>query len=77
MAIVLPLRIQKDPRRPNTVEVKDADGRDVGLIHYRLGYWSNFPSDEVKAKTSVQLGPFPTMEGAFDAFREAFRSGQV
>jgi hypothetical protein len=71
VAIVLPIRIQKDPRRPNTVEVKDATGRDVGLIHYRLGRWSNFPSDEAKATTSVQLGPFPTMEAAFEAFRVA------
>ena len=71
MAIVLPLRIQKAPRRPNTVEVRDATGRDVGLIHYRLGRWSNFPSDEANAKTSVQLGPFPSLEAAFEAFRTA------
>jgi hypothetical protein len=71
VAIIPPLRIQKDPRRPNTVEVKDATGRDVGLIHYRLGRWSNFPSDEANAKASVQLGPFPTMEVAFEAFRVA------
>lgn len=71
MVIVLPLRIQKDPRRPNTVEVKDANGRDVGMIHQRFGRWSNFPSDEVKAKTSVELGPFATMETAFEAFLDA------
>ena len=71
MAIVLPLRIQKAPRRPNIVEVQDANGMDVGLIHQRFGRWSNFPSDEVNATTSVQLGPFPTMEAAFDAFRTA------
>ena len=71
MAIIPPLRIQKDPRRPNTVEVQDANGMDIGLIHYRLGRWSNFPSDEANAKTSVQLGPFPTMQAAFEAFRVA------
>jgi hypothetical protein len=71
VAIVLPLRIQKDPRRPNTVEVRDANRTEIGLIHQRFGRWSNFPSDAVKAKTSVQLGPFPTMEAAFEAFRVA------
>ena len=71
MAIIPPLRIQKDPRRPNTVEVQDANGTEAGLIHQRFGRWSNFPSDEVKATTSVQLGPFPTMEAAFQAFRVA------
>jgi hypothetical protein len=71
VAIVLPLRIQKAPRRPNIVEVQDANGMDVGLIHQRFGRWSNFPSDEVKVTTSVQLGPFPSLEAAFEAFRTA------
>jgi hypothetical protein len=71
VAILLPLRIQKEPKRPNTVEVKDANGRHVGLIHQRGGSWSNFPSDEVNAKLGVALGPFPTMEAAFEAFRAA------
>jgi hypothetical protein len=44
---------------------------DVGLIHQRFGRWSNLPSDEVKVTTSVQLGPFPSLEAAFEAFRTA------
>ena len=71
MPIVLPLHVQKDPRRPNTTTVKDANGGDVGLIHRRFGRWSNFPSDEATGKTHVELGPFPTMEEAFEAYRVA------
>jgi hypothetical protein len=63
--------MQKDPRRPNTVAVKDANGRDVGLIHQRFGRWSNFPSEEANAKTNVELGPFASIEAAFEAFKAA------
>jgi len=68
VAIILPLHVQKDPRRPNTVIIRDASGRDIGLIHRRFGRWSNFPSDEANAKKYVQLGPFNTLEAAFDAY---------
>jgi len=71
VAIVLPLRIQRDHRRPNTVIIKDANGTDVGLIHRRFGRWSNFPSKEANAKKPVQLGPFDTLEAAFQAYCDA------
>ena len=69
MPIVLPLRVQKDPRRPNTVTVKDANGMDVGLIHQRHGRWTNYPPDDATVKSRVPIGPFPSMEAAFEAFR--------
>jgi hypothetical protein len=71
MPIVPPLHVQKDRRRPNTVIIRDANGRDVGLIHRRSGLWSNFPSDEANAKKPVQLGPFPSLEAAFQAYCDA------
>jgi len=66
--IALPLRVQKEARRPNTVTVKDANGLYVGLIHRRYGLWGNYPDS---ATTSVPLGPFGSMESAFEAFRVA------
>ena len=70
MPIVLPLRVQIDPRRPNTVTVKDANGLAIGLIHQRQGRWTNYP-DEASLKTRVPIGPFPSMDAAFEAFRAA------
>jgi hypothetical protein len=66
--VVLPLRIHTDPKRPNTVTVKDANGIYVGLIHYRFGYWGNYPESRA---AGVALGPFRSMEAAFEAFRSA------
>jgi hypothetical protein len=71
MAIVLPLRAQTDARRPKTVRVKDANGMDLGLIHQHNGYWTNYPPDDASLKTRVPIGPFYTMEAAFEAFRRA------
>jgi hypothetical protein len=71
MPIVLPLHVHRDPRRPNTVIIRDANGRDIGLIHRRFGRWSNFPSDEANAKRHVQLGPFSSLEAAFQAYCDA------
>nr|MDP9324052.1 hypothetical protein [Acidobacteriota bacterium] len=68
--IILPLRVQKDPRRPNTVTVKDANGIYVGLIHRRYGLWGNYPDNAV-VPARIQIGPFRTMEAAFEAFRVA------
>jgi len=68
--IALPLHVQKDPRRPNTVTVKDANGLSVGLIHQRQGRWTNYP-DDASLKARVPIGPFPSMEAAFEAFRTA------
>ena len=51
--------------------VKDAKGIDVGLIHQRHGRWTNYPSDDASVKTRVPIGPFPSMEAAFEAFRAA------
>jgi hypothetical protein len=71
VAIALPLRVERDPRRPNTVTVKDANGIELGLIHQRQGRWTNYPSDDPSVKTRVPIGPFLSMELAFDAYRVA------
>jgi hypothetical protein len=72
VAIVLPLRVLRDHRRPKTVVVKDAKSRDVGLIHQRNGLWMNYPSEEAnRLLAPVPIGPFLTMESAFEAFRTA------
>ena len=71
MKIVLPIRVHTDARRPRTVRVKDANGVDLGLIHQYHGYWTNYPPDEPSVKTRVPIGPFRSMEAAFEAFRSA------
>ena len=71
MPIVLPIRVLTDARRPRIVRVKDANGVDLGLIHQYHGYWTNYPPDEPSVKTRVPIGPFRSMEAAFEAFRSA------
>jgi hypothetical protein len=71
MPIVLPIRVHTDARRPRTVRVKDANGLDLGLIHQHNGYWTNYPPDDESVKTLVPIGPFRSMEAAFEAFRNA------
>lgn len=68
MPIVLPIRVHTDARRPRTVRVKDANGMDLGLIHQHNGYWTNYPPDN---ESGVPIGPFRSMEAAFEAFRSA------
>ena len=71
MPILLPIRVHMDARRPRTVRVKDANGMDLGLIHQHNGYWTNYPPDDESVKTRVPIGPFRSMEAAFEAFRSA------
>jgi hypothetical protein len=44
---------------------------DLGLIHQHNGYWTNYPPDDESVKTRVPIGPFRSMEAAFEAFRSA------
>jgi hypothetical protein len=42
----------------------------IRLIHQRNGRWTNYPLDDASVKTRVPIGPFLSMESAFE---EAYR----
>jgi hypothetical protein len=69
--LVFPLGVHRHPKRPNTVTVRDANGLYVGLINRRGKEWTNYHLETGALLTRVPVGPFSTMEAAFDAFRKA------
>ena len=67
------LIIEPDPTQPESRHiVKDADGTLIGAID-RIGtdQWQNTHVAEGKPLSPVPLGPFKTVEAAFDAFIRA------
>ena len=66
-----PLSVHRTDKRPNTATVRDANGAYVGLINrYFGGEWTNY-CPNAATPTRVPVGPFPTMDAAFEAYRVA------
>ena len=72
MPIALPLQLQVDPKQRRKAVVQDANGASIGMISHDDQGWRNWHPQGGKNLRPVPIGPFPSLEAAFQAFRGAF-----